>query len=50
MSYGWLSVERAMRVNATAQTLVCSLVLAYFVHRRVSLLRAAQPVPMQVAA
>ena len=50
MGYGWLGVEWAMRVNATAQTLVCSLVLAYFMHRRVSLLRAAQPVPMQVAA
>ncbi|WP_297739770.1 PQ-loop domain-containing transporter [uncultured Tessaracoccus sp.] len=50
MSYGWLGVEWAMRVNASAQTLVCGLVVAYFMHRKVSLRRAAQPVPMQVAA
>lgn len=50
MSYGWLGVEWAMRVNGSAQTLICGLALAYFLRRRFALLHAAQPVPMQVAA
>ena len=50
MSYGWLGVEWAMRVNASAQTLICGLALAYFLRRRVALRHAAQPVPIQVAA